>query len=258
MNIPKPYDGAEKYIFVSYSHRDTAEVFPVIERLISEGYRVWFDQGIDPGTEWDENIANHICSCGYFVAFISKNYLQSNNCKDELNYARDLEKDRLIVYLEEVQLPPGLAMRVNRLQSIFRYSYKNAEEFYEKLFSSSNINTCKGEGAAPTPIASDSPENRQNEMPKKKEKAKAGEKPLPKKNKKTAILIAIFCGWLGIHRAYMYGKVRPFMGILMIIMYTALTAFTYLGIILALLDVVLLWKAKKEFSENYYSCEFSE
>ena len=48
------------------------------------------------------------------------------------------------------------------------------------------------------------------------------------------------------------------MGILMIIMYTALTAFTYLGIILALLDVVLLWKAKKEFSENYYSCEFSE
>lgn len=145
MNVPKPYQGKEKFIFISYSHRDTAKVFPIIFNLMENGYRVWYDQGIDPGTEWDENIATHIDTCGYFIAFMSSNYLGSNNCKDELNYARDLEKDRLIVYLEEVTLPAGMAMRVNRLQSIFKYTYTNEADFYEKLFAASNIDVCLGE-----------------------------------------------------------------------------------------------------------------
>ena len=95
MYTPPPYNGKEKYIFISYSHRDTAQVFPIIAKLMENGYRVWYDAGIDPGTEWDENIAQHINDCGYFIAFMSTNYLGSNNCKDELNYARDLEKERL-------------------------------------------------------------------------------------------------------------------------------------------------------------------
>ncbi len=145
MNAPTPYQGKEKYIFISYSHRDTVKVFPIISRLMENGYRVWYDQGIDPGTEWDENIALHINECGYFIAFMSSNYLGSSNCKDELNYARDLEKDRLIVYLEDVTLPAGMAMRVNRLQSIFKHTYVNENDFYEKLFAANNINLCKGE-----------------------------------------------------------------------------------------------------------------
>ena len=116
MNVPKPYQGKEKFIFISYSHRDTAKVFPIIFNLMENGYRVWYDQGIDPGTEWDENIATHIDTCGYFIAFMSSNYLGSNNCKDELNYARELDKPRLLVYLEDVELPVGMQMRLSRLQ----------------------------------------------------------------------------------------------------------------------------------------------
>ena len=144
-----PYDGKENFIFISYSHRDTDRVMPIVKRLSDKGFRVWYDMGIDPGTEWDENIAEHIGDCGYFIAFMSENYLGSNNCKDELNYARDLEKDRLIIYLEEVTLPRGMAMRVNRLQSIFKYTYSNEEMFYDKLYTSNNINSCLGEKAMP-------------------------------------------------------------------------------------------------------------
>lgn len=68
-------------------------------------YRIWYGEGIDPGTEWDENIAEHVENCGYFIALLSKAYMESSNCKDELNYARELEKPRLLVYLEDVQLP---------------------------------------------------------------------------------------------------------------------------------------------------------
>lgn len=141
-NMPVPYNGNEKYIFVSYSHKDSDTVLPVINRMIAKGYRVWFDQGIDPGSEWDENIAQHINNCGYFAAFMSESYLASGNCCDELSYARDLDKDRLVVYLEQVDLPSGIAMRINRIQSIYMYKYTDSEMFYNKLFSTQNIDVC--------------------------------------------------------------------------------------------------------------------
>ena len=59
-----PYKGEEPYIFISYSHRDTAEVYAILERMQKDGYRIWFDEGIDPGSEWDDVIAAHVKECG--------------------------------------------------------------------------------------------------------------------------------------------------------------------------------------------------
>ena len=134
-------DESKPYVFVSYSHRDSEKVYQIIERMCAEGYNVWYDSGIDPGTEWDENIASHVKGCAYFIAFVSKGYIGSNNCKDELNYARDLDKERLLVYLEEVDLPDGMAMRMNRIQAIWwnKYDGSNADEAYKKLFSAQGI-----------------------------------------------------------------------------------------------------------------------
>ena len=121
-------------IFISYSHRDSDRVHPLIERLKSEGFEVWYDKGIDPGTEWDENIAMHLKQCSGIIAFLSENYVGSENCRDELNYARDLGKERLLIYLESVELPAGMAMRLNRIQAIHKYKYKNEEAFYKEFY----------------------------------------------------------------------------------------------------------------------------
>ena len=139
----KPYDGKDSYIFVSYAHKDEQTVKPLIQKLMNMRYRIWYDEGIDPGTEWDENIAKHIEKSEYMIAFISNNYLNSNNCKDELNYARDLDKQRLIVYLENTDLPGGMKMRLNRLQSIFKYKYEQEADFYNKLYSADKLEICK-------------------------------------------------------------------------------------------------------------------
>lgn len=122
------------YIFISYCHKDSNQVLPVINRLIDENYNVWYDEGIDPGTEWDKNIAQHIDNCGYFIAFMSKNYLASSNCKDELNFARDREKKRFLVYIEKTELPIEMQMRLSRIQNIHKYTYEKEETFFEKLF----------------------------------------------------------------------------------------------------------------------------
>ena len=73
MNL-QAYRGNEPFIFASYAHRDERLVEPIFSRILKDGYRFWFDAGIDPGTEWDENIAAHIKNCGYLIAFISKNW----------------------------------------------------------------------------------------------------------------------------------------------------------------------------------------
>lgn len=133
-----PYTGKEPYVFISYSHKDYDEVSAVINELQSQNYRVWYDEGIDSGTEWDKNIATHVEECEYFIAFISENYINSSNCKDELNFARDLEKKRFLVYLEEVDLPSEMKMRLSRIQNIHKYRYDKTEDFYNKLFLQTN------------------------------------------------------------------------------------------------------------------------
>ena len=129
----KPYTGGGDYIFVSYSHKDADRVYPIIEYFLNEGYNIWYDEGIDPGTEWDENIAAHLNGCVGILAFLSENYLNSENCKDELNYARDLGKGRVLVYLEPVELPAGMAMRLNRIQALHRYKYDKMDDFFAEL-----------------------------------------------------------------------------------------------------------------------------
>lgn len=138
----RPYCGKEPYIFISYAHRNETEVYRIIERMQAEGYRVWYDRGVDPGTEWADNIAERVSSCDYFIAYITQEYLDSTNCLDELSFARDKEKKRLLVYLSNVTLPDGIRMRSNRLQAIHKYGYEQEEEFYEKLFQTRGIGNC--------------------------------------------------------------------------------------------------------------------
>ena len=141
---PKPYGGDGGYIFISYAHQDRDRVLPLLAAMTADGFRLWFDEGVDPGTEWDENIAVHIEKSGYFIALISADYLRSENCRDELNYARDLDKRRVLVYLEQVPLPAGMAMRLNRLQAIHAYACASGAAVLEKLYAAAGIGAFRG------------------------------------------------------------------------------------------------------------------
>ena len=133
------YNGPEDYVFVSYAHRNAEALMPIMKKMQEDGYRIWFDEGIDPGTEWDANIAEHVRHCSLMLAFLSKDYLESENCKDELNFARDIGKNRILIYLENVTLPDGMAMRLNRLQAIHFYRYDDPQKFYDKLYASPDM-----------------------------------------------------------------------------------------------------------------------
>lgn len=131
------------FVFISYSHMDSDIVLQAIKEFRKNLYEIWYDDRIAPGTEWDKIVAEHVEKCGYFIAFISKNYINSSNCKDELNFARDLEKKRFLVYIEEVELPSEMKMRLSRIQNIHKYKYDNDKDFYNKLFSADGLDKFK-------------------------------------------------------------------------------------------------------------------
>jgi len=142
---PVPYEGNKSYLFISYAHMDKDAVYPILDRMAQMGLRIWFDEAIIPGTEWDDSIARHVKESDALIAFISANYIASENCRDELKYARDLKKEFLLIYLEDVVLPDGMAMRMSRLQAIHQYSVSSQEAFFAKLMKCGFISRNKDE-----------------------------------------------------------------------------------------------------------------
>ena len=65
------YEGKENYIFISYAHKDSDKVLPVIKALNDASFRVWYDAGIEAGSEWPENVAEHLCGSAVTLIFLS-------------------------------------------------------------------------------------------------------------------------------------------------------------------------------------------
>ena len=146
----KPYEGKEKYIFVSYSHKDGEAVAGMLDVLNEKGFRIWYDEGIEWGTEWPESIANHLDRSTVVMAFHSKTSVESRNCRQEITYALKCGKDILSVYLEEVELSKGMDMQLSSYQSTYPYQYANKEEFYLRLTEEPLLRDCRSDRKAIT------------------------------------------------------------------------------------------------------------
>ena len=92
---PIVYEGKEPYIFVSYAHRDSTAVFEVLTELQKRGYRLWYDDGIAPGSEWPEDIAQHLDAAAMVISFVTPNSMKSQNCRREINFSLTREKSFL-------------------------------------------------------------------------------------------------------------------------------------------------------------------
>lgn len=141
--MPIPYIGEKPYIFVSYAHKDSEVVMRAIALLQQSGFRVWYDEGIDPGSEWPDTIEKYLERSSYFIGFISANALDSNYCKCELHTAFNERKKMLIVYLENIKLEGGLKMQLSSRQAIHWYKYASENAFFEKLLTAPGLNDCR-------------------------------------------------------------------------------------------------------------------
>ena len=142
MAMPKAYEGNEPYIFISYAHKDSKRVYPILEELNRRGYRVWYDDGIAPGSEWPENIAQHLSGCSLTLAFISPSSIASDNCRREVTFALSKRKPFLGILLEPTEMSLGMEMQLSAQQCIMKYSYTTEESFYNKVCSCPDLQPC--------------------------------------------------------------------------------------------------------------------
>lgn len=143
------YRGTAPYIFISYSHADTNRVVPIITRLQTDGYRIWFDEGIEAGREWAVNIVDHLNTSTCVVAFLTQNYLISENCMDEIEHAKNKKIPTLIIYLDDIDIPDWFAMRHGRTQAIFCSHYETEEKLFSRIYEATILQKCLKDSCDP-------------------------------------------------------------------------------------------------------------
>ena len=124
------------YIFLSYAHFDSERVLPVILDLMEMGYNVWFDAGIEAGTEWPEYIAEQLYGCTVFLSFVSRFYLDSQNCSRELYFAHKLNKQKAVVCLDYLTLPPKIEEMLGSAPTCPHSHHDTQKEILEKICAS--------------------------------------------------------------------------------------------------------------------------
>lgn len=204
----RPYEGTLPYLFVSYAHKNDAAVLEIISTLQSRGFRVWYDEGIEAGSEWPESIASHLERAQLVLAFLSPAYLRSDNCRKEMHYALTKKKPVINVYLEQTELSPGMEMQIGNLFALMKYTYPSEEYFYDKLFSAELLDAGKFAGEppelpdAPAPAKKTKEKTPRGESPRRARREKPAKAPKPARSKKrrrglaAAIIAVVLVGCL--------------------------------------------------------------
>ena len=123
-DVPIPFDACDPsgtFVFVSYAHDDKALAYPELLRIRSFGIRVWYDEGIEPGSEWSEAIATALDSATAFVVMITPSAVASRNVRNEINTALSWGKPVFAIHLAQTALPKGLELQLGAVQAIMRW-----------------------------------------------------------------------------------------------------------------------------------------
>ncbi len=121
------YRGPDPYVFVCYSHEDSATVYPDILSLHEQGVNLWYDEGVPAGSEWRDELAQRIKHAALLLYFVSNPSAQSAHCRRELGFAQDEGVPIVAVHLEKSNLPDGLRLSLGDRQAILRHALPSAQ-----------------------------------------------------------------------------------------------------------------------------------
>ena len=77
LSSPFLADEEQPYVFISYSHKDRDIVLKTIKELYEAGWKIWYDEGLTIGDQYDETLEKHVRDCSAFLLFVTENSLNS-------------------------------------------------------------------------------------------------------------------------------------------------------------------------------------
>lgn len=104
------YTGTEPFLFVSYSHHDTAQVYPILDALYDKKYRIWYDEACENGNDFRDELRQRIVKSEAVLLFVSKHSMQSPFCGMEIIVARENHKRLYPIFLDDVEVPPAFSI----------------------------------------------------------------------------------------------------------------------------------------------------
>lgn len=117
----------------------------MLSRLELDGCRFWYDQGIFTGEEWHDEVMLHLRKAFCIIAFISKKFIMSKNCIEEIITARNIGKTIIPIYIDCLKVPEYIDnfKFLTELNSVFALDLYNDMRIYEKIYSTPAIETCR-------------------------------------------------------------------------------------------------------------------
>ena len=121
-----------QYVFVCYSHDDRDTVDEQIRWLKGQGFSVWFDEAIEAGSRWSDDLARAVEGCAAFLYFVSPRSVSSRHCLDEVHFALECSRPIVPVEIAPATLTPGLKLSLGGTHRLFMYQMEPGE-FRHKL-----------------------------------------------------------------------------------------------------------------------------
>ncbi|MEL6259015.1 MAG: toll/interleukin-1 receptor domain-containing protein [Pseudomonadota bacterium] len=96
-------------IFISYKKEDAGRVVRIVEGLRAEGFSVWWDHGIAPGSQWDSMIQKELQAAKCVVAVWSELSVSAPWVKEEAGVGKD--RGALVpIRIDDVPPPLGFGL----------------------------------------------------------------------------------------------------------------------------------------------------
>ena len=132
--IARVYDGQDNYIFVGFAPEDCYSVFPILERLDIEGFRIWYQS-----TEEITTAAERLKNSTACVFVMSKTASETHSVVNKLSYAISISRPTALFFLDSFPMTPGLMMQ----QGLTANYSCDDPAFYERIISENRFQACR-------------------------------------------------------------------------------------------------------------------
>ena len=130
-----PYNGEDKYIFISHVSDDSDEVFPDIRKFQDMGYNVWYDDGKIANGEKKKKIrVGHLKRSDLCIVFVTNASMASIQIQKEIKYAVKHDKNMIPIYLEDfdtIEMEDDIDFELSVIQGITKTTLSEEEYVFK-------------------------------------------------------------------------------------------------------------------------------
>lgn len=152
--VQKPYQGNDKYLFVSRVRTDEQMSNELISFLQGEGIHVWYDKEYEPAGDkptqewldkdlaWEHRLVERLGNCAGIVVFLSKNSGHDSHVARQLKFALSHKKPVTVAQVDTVKPDATIELNLGLAECIQRSAYVDDAAFFQAVNETTAVKAC--------------------------------------------------------------------------------------------------------------------